>query len=235
MGAARRRRQFRRRDQLPFPHPSRRDGLCRADHFRVGRRRGGAALVSRLLAERRPTSSTCSPRSKRFLASRPFLRSIGAKRCAALVICHNGPQPEAEKAVNAIRAALPKPIIDWAQPMPYPVLQGLFDAQLPAGLQWYWKGDFVKTLPDAAIDAHLSYTATAPSDIAGVHLYPDRWRGPSAKTRGNRLEPSRCDLVHGDCRRRRGSGQGAGAEEMGAGLLEGRSSLQSRRRHTRIS
>ena len=88
-----------------------------------------------------------------------------------LVICHNGPQPEAEKAVNAIRAELPKPIIDWAQPMPYPVLQRLFDAQLPAGLQWYWKGDFVKTLPDAAIDAHLSYTATAPSDIAGVHLY----------------------------------------------------------------
>ena len=33
-------------------------------------------------APERPTSSTCSPRSKRFLASRPFPRSIGAKRCA---------------------------------------------------------------------------------------------------------------------------------------------------------
>jgi FAD/FMN-containing dehydrogenase len=102
----------------------------------------------------------------------PFPEEHWGKKMCGLVICHNGPLPEAEKAVNAIRAALPKPIIDWAQPMPYPVLQGLFDAQLPAGLQWYWKGDFVKTLPDAAIDTHLSYTTTAPSEVAGVHLYP---------------------------------------------------------------
>jgi hypothetical protein len=41
-----------------------------------------------------------------------------------------------------------------------------------SGLQWYWKGDFVRTLPYAAIDAHLKYTAEAPSVISGVHLYP---------------------------------------------------------------
>jgi hypothetical protein len=67
---------------------------------------------------------------------------------------------------------LPKPIIDWVQPMPYPVLQTMFDPLVPPGLQWYWKGDFVKTLPDAAIDAHLKYTAEAPSVVSGVHLYP---------------------------------------------------------------
>jgi hypothetical protein len=58
-----------------------------------------------------------------------------------------------------IRAALPKPIIDWAGPMPYPALQSMFDGLYPKGLQWYWKGDFVKTLPDAAIDAHLAQAA----------------------------------------------------------------------------
>ena len=32
------------------------------------------------------------------------------------------------------------------------------------GLQWYWKGDFVKTLPDEAIDAHITHCL--------MHLYP---------------------------------------------------------------
>jgi hypothetical protein len=58
-------------------------------------------------------------------------------------VSHNGPLAEGEKAVDAVLAALPKPIIDWAQPMPYTVIQTLFDPLLPKGLQWYWKGDFV--------------------------------------------------------------------------------------------
>ena len=58
---------------------------------------------------------------------------------------------------------LPKPIIDWAQPMPYTAIQSLFDPLLPKGLQWYWKGDFVKELPDAAIDAHVAHAAKPPS------------------------------------------------------------------------
>ena len=47
--------------------------------------------------------------------------------------------------------------------MPYPVLQSIFDGLFPKGLQWYWKGDFVKTLPDKAIEAHLAHAATLPS------------------------------------------------------------------------
>ncbi len=102
----------------------------------------------------------------------PFPKEHWAKKMCALLVCHNGPPAEAEKAVNAIRAALPKPIIDWASPMPYPVLQSLFDQLYPKGLQWYWKGDFVKDLPDAAIDAHVAHAAKLPSVFSGMHLYP---------------------------------------------------------------
>lgn len=102
----------------------------------------------------------------------PFPKEHWAKRMCALVVCYNGPIADAEKAVNAVRAALPKPIIDWAQPMPYTVLQTIFDPLLPKGLQWYWKGDFVKTLPDAAIDAHLAHAAKMPIPLSGMHLYP---------------------------------------------------------------
>jgi len=90
----------------------------------------------------------------------------------ALVVSHNGPLEEGEKAVNAVRAALPKPIIDWAQPMPYTVIQMLFDPLLPKGLQWYWKGDFVKDLPDAAVDAYIAHAGKLPTVLSGTHIYP---------------------------------------------------------------
>jgi FAD/FMN-containing dehydrogenase len=100
----------------------------------------------------------------------PFPPEHWGKKMCALLVSH--PEPGGEKAVNAIRAELPKAIIDWAQPMPYPVLQTMFDALYPKGLQWYWKGDFVKDLPDAAIEAHIAQAAKVPSPISGMHLYP---------------------------------------------------------------
>jgi hypothetical protein len=102
----------------------------------------------------------------------PFPKEHWSKRICALMVSHTGPIAEGEKAVNAMRAALPKPIVDWAQPMPYGVIQTLFDPLLPKGLQWYWKGDFVKNLPDAAIDAHLANAAKQPTMLCTMHLYP---------------------------------------------------------------
>lgn len=43
--------------------------------------------------------------------------------------------------------------------LPYPALQSMFGGHYPKGMQWYWCGDFVKTLPDAAIDAQLEQAA----------------------------------------------------------------------------
>jgi hypothetical protein len=100
----------------------------------------------------------------------PFPQEHWGKKMCVLLVSHPG--PDGEKAVSAIRAELPKPIIDWAQPMPYPMLQTMFDPLYPKGLQWYWKGDFVKDLPDAAIDAHIVHAAKVPSPISGMHLYP---------------------------------------------------------------
>jgi hypothetical protein len=56
--------------------------------------------------------------------------------------------------------------------MPFPAMQALFDPFFPKGLQWYWKGDFVKSLPDEAIDIHIAQAAEAPSELSLMHLYP---------------------------------------------------------------
>jgi len=102
----------------------------------------------------------------------PFPKEHWSKKMCVIVVSHTGPLAEGEEAVNAVRAALPKPIIDWAQPMPYTTIQTMFDPLFPKGLQWYWKGDFVKELPNAAIDAHAAFAAKVPNALSGMHLYP---------------------------------------------------------------
>jgi hypothetical protein len=52
-------------------------------------------------------------------------------RRMCVLIAHNGENAEAE--VNAIRRALPNPLIDWAGPMAYPALRSMFDALTPQG------------------------------------------------------------------------------------------------------
>jgi len=105
-------------------------------------------------------------------STEPFPRELWGKRICALISCYSGPQAQAEEAVKPIRKELPPAILDWIGPMPFPVLQSLFDPLFSTGLQWYWRGDFVKELSDNAIDAHLEWAARAPSELSLMHLYP---------------------------------------------------------------
>jgi len=105
-------------------------------------------------------------------STHPFPEEIWGKKICALISCYSGPLEKAEEAVKSIRQKLPTPILDWMGPIPFPALQSLFDPLLPPGLQWYWKGEFVKELPDAAIDAHLDHASRAPSALSLMHLYP---------------------------------------------------------------
>jgi FAD/FMN-containing dehydrogenase len=102
----------------------------------------------------------------------PFTRDLWGKKVCGLVTCYTGPLEKAVEAVKPIRQELPPPIIDWMGLMPFPALQSLFDPLLPKGLQWYWKGDFVKELSDAAIEAHLEHTRKAPTELSIMHMYP---------------------------------------------------------------
>jgi FAD/FMN-containing dehydrogenase len=100
----------------------------------------------------------------------PFPAEHWNKKMCVLLVAHNG--DNAEAAVNAVRAVLPTPIIDWCGPIAYPALQQMFDGLNPPGNQWYWKGDYVKSLPDAAIEAHVAHGAASPNFLSLMHLYP---------------------------------------------------------------
>jgi len=101
-----------------------------------------------------------------------FPEEIWGKRICALISCYEGSAAEGEKAMQPVRDALPPPLLDAMSELPFPSLQALFDDLLPKGLQWYWKGDFVKALPDAAIDAHIAHASRSPSELSLMHLYP---------------------------------------------------------------
>jgi hypothetical protein len=56
--------------------------------------------------------------------------------------------------------------------MPHPALQSAFDGLYPAGEQWYWRADFVKEIPDAAVQIHAQYGADMPTMKSTMHMYP---------------------------------------------------------------
>jgi FAD/FMN-containing dehydrogenase len=101
----------------------------------------------------------------------PFPTEHHMEKMAAIVWCYTGPLDQAEAAFKPIRE-FRKPAIDLAGPIPWPILQGLFDALYPSGLQWYWRADFFKELDDRAIELEVKYGAQLPTMHSTMHIYP---------------------------------------------------------------
>jgi len=89
----------------------------------------------------------------------------------AFVACWAGPIEEGERALKPLHDVAPV-VAEYVAPMPYPALNSLFDGLVPAGLQHYWKANFVDELTDEAIAAHLEYGPKVPVVNSTVHIYP---------------------------------------------------------------
>ena len=102
----------------------------------------------------------------------PFLpEAWHGKPVSALIACLAVPPDEGEELL--------KPVREWGEvvgafvgPMPYPVINTLFDELVPAGLQNYWKANFVRALPDEAVAVHLDHAARTPCIQSGVFIFP---------------------------------------------------------------
>jgi len=101
----------------------------------------------------------------------PFPEALHFQKMCGIVWCFNGSQDEANKLLAPLRSFRP-PAFEFFVPMPYPTLQSMFDDLYVPGLQWYWKADFVKELPDAAIGLHVKNGSKLPTLHSGMHLYP---------------------------------------------------------------
>ncbi len=48
----------------------------------------------------------------------------------------------------------------------------MFDGLYPPGDQWYWRADFVKEIPDEAVELHARFGSQLPSMKSTMHMYP---------------------------------------------------------------
>jgi hypothetical protein len=100
----------------------------------------------------------------------PFPEELHLRKMCAIVWCYQGSTEQANTILEPIRSFRP-PKFEFFAPMPFPMLQGLFDGIYPTGLQWYWKADFFKELSDAPIEKH-EHASLLPTWQSTMHLYP---------------------------------------------------------------
>jgi FAD/FMN-containing dehydrogenase len=89
----------------------------------------------------------------------------------AMVTCWAGALEDGERALQPFHDIAPV-MAEMVGPMPYPALNGAFDALVPPGLQHYWKANFVRELTDEAISAHLEHGPKLPAVNSTMHIYP---------------------------------------------------------------
>ena len=101
----------------------------------------------------------------------PFPEHLHNRKMCGVVWCFTGPLDQAEDVFKPIRS-FGSPALDLVGPMPYPMLQSMFDGLYPPGHQWYWRADFVNELSDEAIALHVKYGSEMPTMQSSMHMYP---------------------------------------------------------------
>jgi FAD/FMN-containing dehydrogenase len=89
----------------------------------------------------------------------------------AFVACWAGPVEQGEAMLKPLHDVAPV-VAEHVGPMPYPALNSAFDGLVPAGLQHYWKSNFVTELTDEAIAAHVEHGPKVPAVNSTMHIYP---------------------------------------------------------------
>jgi FAD/FMN-containing dehydrogenase len=100
-----------------------------------------------------------------------FPEELHLRKVCAVMWCYLGPAEDAEH-VFAPALAVGTPLLHGAAPMPWAALQGLFAPLFPPGMQWYWRADFLRELPDAAIARHHEFAERLPTPFSTMHMYP---------------------------------------------------------------
>jgi len=102
----------------------------------------------------------------------PFPEAIHLREVSGVVWCYIGSEEDAARAMAPLLDSLPEPLMHGVAPMPHSTLQGAFDGLYPPGEQWYWRADFVKEIPDEAVQIHQRFGNQLPSMKSTMHMYP---------------------------------------------------------------
>jgi FAD/FMN-containing dehydrogenase len=93
------------------------------------------------------------------------------KPVSAVVACWTGPLEDGEGVLAPLQK-WGRVVGAYTARMPYPSLNSLFDELARPGLQQYWKGNFVRSLSDEAVEAHLPHARRVPTIESGTFIFP---------------------------------------------------------------
>jgi hypothetical protein len=99
----------------------------------------------------------------------PFPEELWTKTVCGVVWCYAG--EDDSPALQEARS-FGKPVLDGIAPVPLAAMNSAFDPVYPAGDQWYWRGEFIREIPDAAVDVHVKFGEALPTWKSTMHLYP---------------------------------------------------------------
>ena len=101
----------------------------------------------------------------------PFPEHLHRQNVCGVVFCYTGSPEKFEEVYRPFRAFAP-PAFELLVPMPFPVLQSMFDGLWPPGLQQYWRADNFGEFSDAAIAAQVEWGSRIPTQLSAIFIYP---------------------------------------------------------------
>jgi hypothetical protein len=100
----------------------------------------------------------------------PYPEEVWGKPFVGIAGSFYGSAEDGEKALQPLRE-LGTPLLDMSGPMPYEVMQHLFDEEYPKGRHYYWKSSYLGGLSDPAIDTLIEIGKRRASPLTSVDIW----------------------------------------------------------------
>jgi FAD/FMN-containing dehydrogenase len=100
-----------------------------------------------------------------------FPEELHLRLVCGIVWCIDASDEEAEKAMAPFLSAV-EPLLHGVGRMPIAGLNSAFDGLYGPGDQWYARADFVRVIPDEAMNLNREWNAKMPTFKSGSHVYP---------------------------------------------------------------
>jgi FAD/FMN-containing dehydrogenase len=108
----------------------------------------------------------------RMAPAAPWLpKQVHGRPIVALVVCHAGPLPDAEREVAPIKT-FGSPVGDIVQRRPYVSQQALLDATQPKGRRYYWKSEFLAELQPKLVAGWMEHAERIVSPHSAIVVFP---------------------------------------------------------------
>ncbi len=100
-----------------------------------------------------------------------FPEELHLRKVCGIVWCMDASDEEAEAAMAPL-LSVAEPLLHGVGRMPIAALNAAFDGLYGPGDQWYWRGAFLREIPDEAIRVNREWNERMPGFKAGTHFYP---------------------------------------------------------------